>query len=149
MYFCTYSCLVPRLRRSGKAPPPPAAARKTRITIRLDDDVLAWFRRHARASGGGYQSLINLALRDHIGREGLATTLRRIIREELARAARVIPPRRPTDPTSRQSNGWPTQATRGKSTAPRRSPAAVAAVAAAKIEHGRNRPDLSLSFRRA
>jgi uncharacterized protein (DUF4415 family) len=86
MYFCTYSCLVPRLRRSGKAPPPPAAARKTRITIRLDDDVLAWFRRHAGVSGGGYQSLINLALRDHIGREGLATTLRRVIREELARA---------------------------------------------------------------
>jgi uncharacterized protein (DUF4415 family) len=59
---------------------------KTRITIRLDDDVLAWFRRQVHAAGGGnYQSLINQALREHIGRsrEPLETTLRRILREEL------------------------------------------------------------------
>ena len=59
---------------------------KTRITIRLDDDVLAWFRRQVHAAGGGnYQSLINQALREHIGRsrEPLETTLRRVLREEL------------------------------------------------------------------
>jgi len=58
---------------------------KTRITIRIDDDVLAWFRREA---GGvrGYQSLLNRALRDYISREALEPTLRRVIREELARA---------------------------------------------------------------
>ncbi|MDZ4350649.1 MAG: BrnA antitoxin family protein [Xanthomonadaceae bacterium] len=57
---------------------------KERITIRLDADVLAWFR--ARVAGGGnYQTLINEVLRGHIAeREGtLERTLRRIIREEL------------------------------------------------------------------
>jgi len=57
---------------------------KERITIRLDADILAWFR--ARVAGGGnYQTLINEALRGHIAeREGtLERTLRRIIREEL------------------------------------------------------------------
>ena len=40
---------------------------KTRITIRLDDDVLAWFREQVhRAGGGNYQSLINEALRTYI-----------------------------------------------------------------------------------
>jgi hypothetical protein len=58
---------------------------KTRITIRIDRDVLAWFRRQAGASGG-YQQLINRALRDHVDREPLEATLRRVIREELARA---------------------------------------------------------------
>ncbi len=61
--------------------------RKTRITIRLGDDVLDWFRRRARAGGGsGYQTLIDLALRDYIAREPLEATLRRVIRVELARA---------------------------------------------------------------
>jgi uncharacterized protein (DUF4415 family) len=42
---------------------------KTRITIRLDEDVLDWFRQQVnRAGGGNYQSLINQALRQHIGR---------------------------------------------------------------------------------
>jgi hypothetical protein len=66
-----------------------AAAGKTRITIRIDDDVLAWFRGEVRGGhGGGYQSLINLALRDYIAREPLEATLRRVLREELARAGR-------------------------------------------------------------
>jgi uncharacterized protein (DUF4415 family) len=62
---------------------------KTRITIRLDDDVLAWFRRSVHKAGGGnYQSLINSALRDHISKteEPLETTLRRVLREELRNA---------------------------------------------------------------
>lgn len=63
-----------------------APAGKTRITIRLDNDILAWFRREVhRAGGGNYQSLINQALRAHIERrpEVLAETLRRVIREEV------------------------------------------------------------------
>ena len=41
-----------------------SASGKSRITIRLDDDVLEWFRAQVHAAGGGnYQSLINLALR--------------------------------------------------------------------------------------
>lgn len=62
---------------------------KTRITIRLDDDVLEWFRQQVeRAGGGNYQSLINDALRQHMRRahEPLETTLRRVIREELKHA---------------------------------------------------------------
>ena len=63
---------------------------KTRITIRLDDDVLEWFRSQADASGGGnYQTMINAALREYIAgsTELLEESLRRIVREELARSA--------------------------------------------------------------
>lgn len=59
---------------------------KTRITIRLDDDILAWFRALVHEKGGGnYQTLINDALRQHIQqkREPLEETLRRVLREEL------------------------------------------------------------------
>jgi uncharacterized protein (DUF4415 family) len=59
---------------------------KSRITIRLDDSVLEWFRDEVEQAGGGsYQSLINDALREHIERrrEPLEATLRRVIREEL------------------------------------------------------------------
>jgi uncharacterized protein (DUF4415 family) len=43
------------------------ASGKTRITIRLDDDVLAWFRGIVNEAGGGnYQTLINDALREYI-----------------------------------------------------------------------------------
>jgi uncharacterized protein (DUF4415 family) len=62
---------------------------KSRITIRLDEDVLDWFRRQVDEAGGGnYQSLINQALRRHIDRseEALESTLRRVLREELRRA---------------------------------------------------------------
>lgn len=65
----------------------PLPAGKSRITIRLDDDVLDWFRDQVeRAGGGSYQSLINAALREHIDRVSLEDLLRRIVREELARA---------------------------------------------------------------
>lgn len=63
---------------------------KTRITIRLDDDILAWFREQVqRAGGGNYQTLINEVLRQHMHRaqEPLEKTLRRVIREELSRAS--------------------------------------------------------------
>jgi len=59
---------------------------KTRITIRIDEDVLEWFREQVNELGGGnYQSLINLALREYISAtsESLEDTLRRVLREEL------------------------------------------------------------------
>ena len=62
---------------------------KTRVTIRLDNAILNWFRRSVEDAGGGnYQSLINDALSEHIARqrEPLETTIRRVIREELRRA---------------------------------------------------------------
>ncbi len=64
----------------------PAAPTKTRITIRLDQDVLNFFKQQVRqAEGGNYQTLMNLALREHIERqkEPLEQILRRVIREEL------------------------------------------------------------------
>jgi hypothetical protein len=68
----------------------PMPAGKTRITIRLDDDILDWFRGQVNAVGGGnYQTLINGALREHMEhrREPLEETLRRVLREELQRSA--------------------------------------------------------------
>jgi uncharacterized protein (DUF4415 family) len=62
---------------------------KTRITIRLDDDVLAWFRDQVHAAGGGnYQSLINEALRSFMEerKRPLELVLRRVVRQELRRA---------------------------------------------------------------
>lgn len=64
-------------------------ARKTRVTIRLDNDVLEWFKEQVDAAGGGnYQTLINNALRNfkQQTQEPLEVTLRRVIRDELRRA---------------------------------------------------------------
>lgn len=62
---------------------------KTRITIRLDTDIIDHFKGIVNESGGGnYQTLINNVLRDHIEArdEGLEKKLRKIVREELKRA---------------------------------------------------------------
>jgi len=81
--------------RANRAAQVPALARlqaeqagKERITIRLDADVLAWFRAQV-AGGGNYQALINSALREHVDEQGgaLERTLRRVLREELRQAA--------------------------------------------------------------
>ena len=73
---------------------------KTRITIRIDDDILKWFRRQVHEAGGGsYQTLMNHALRSFIESQDrdLEDTLRRVIREELPRYAR-----RPADRLTRR-----------------------------------------------
>jgi uncharacterized protein (DUF4415 family) len=63
----------------------PSPTSKTRITIRIDDDLIAWFRKEVELSGGNYQTLINRALRDYVEgqREPLEETLRRVLREEV------------------------------------------------------------------
>ena len=74
-------------KRGAIDPIPPG---KTRITIRLDNDILAWFRNQVNIAGGGnYQSLINNALREYIEQheEPLEEILRRVVREEIQRAA--------------------------------------------------------------
>jgi uncharacterized protein (DUF4415 family) len=74
-------------RKGKRGPVLPVPAGKERITIRLDADILDYFRDAVdRAGGGNYQTLINNALRAYI--EGgqkptLEDTLRRVIREEL------------------------------------------------------------------
>jgi uncharacterized protein (DUF4415 family) len=72
--------------RRGAVVPVPKG--KSRITSRIDDDVLDWFRAQVDAAGGGnYQTLINNALREHIASRSasLEKTLRKVIREELRR----------------------------------------------------------------
>lgn len=59
---------------------------KTRITIRLDEDIVSWFREQANTMGGGnYQTLINQALREYVfnQQQPLEDILRRVVREEL------------------------------------------------------------------
>ena len=63
---------------------------KVRITIRLDGDIIEYFKnRVLEAGGGNYQSLINEALRKHMqeGDRDLEKRLRKIIREELKKAS--------------------------------------------------------------
>jgi uncharacterized protein (DUF4415 family) len=65
---------------------PDAIPKKVRITIRLDADIISWFKEQVQQAGGGnYQTLLNDALRKHIEnqKEPLEDTLRRVIREEL------------------------------------------------------------------
>jgi uncharacterized protein (DUF4415 family) len=59
---------------------------KTRITIWIDDSVLASFRERAAGEGKGYQTLINEALKAAADEKAAPLTLsalRRVLREEL------------------------------------------------------------------
>jgi len=75
-------------KRGPVLPVPPG---KERITIRLDTDILDYFRDLVeRAGGGNYQTMINDALRGYIEgaqKPALEETLRRVIREELRSAS--------------------------------------------------------------
>jgi uncharacterized protein (DUF4415 family) len=77
-------------KRGRILPAEPEQRGKTRITIRLDEDILDHFLRESEKSGGsvGYQTLINDALRHHIEGKApkLEETLRRIVREEIRTA---------------------------------------------------------------
>lgn len=67
----------------------PTPKGKSRITIRIDDDILDWFRGEVEAAGGGnYQTLINQALREYLNQQQqpLEELLRRVVREELQSA---------------------------------------------------------------
>jgi len=62
-------------------------AGKTRITIYVDDAVIKRFKAQSEKTGKGYQTLINEALKTHIGIMEQPVTqelVRRIVREELA-----------------------------------------------------------------
>ena len=64
----------------------PSSGNKVRITIRLDRDIIDWFRSKVEEQGGGnYQTMLNDALRTYIeGKEqSLEEVLRRVVREEL------------------------------------------------------------------
>lgn len=64
----------------------PGQTGKTRITIRVDADIVQWFKARVHEAGGGnYQTLMNQALREFMSntKEPLEDVLRRVLREEL------------------------------------------------------------------
>jgi len=69
-------------RRGAVVKPEPG---KTKISIRLDNAVLRYFRALVDEAGGGnYQTLINDVLLEHIHRRSALDVVRRVVREELA-----------------------------------------------------------------
>ena len=71
-------------RRGPVIPPDP---NKIRITIRLDADIIDYFKGQVQKAGGGnYQTIINNALREYLNKQQVPLNeevLRRVIREEL------------------------------------------------------------------
>lgn len=58
---------------------------KTKISIRLDNAILEFFRGLVdKAGGGNYQTLINDALLEHVHRRSTLDVVRQAVREELA-----------------------------------------------------------------
>jgi uncharacterized protein (DUF4415 family) len=71
-----------RAKRGAVIKPEPG---KTKISIRLDNTVLEYFRSLVdNAGGGNYQTLINDALLEHVHRRSTLDVVRQAVREELA-----------------------------------------------------------------
>ena len=71
-----------RGKRGPVVPPEPG---KTKISIRLDNKVLEFFRALVDRSGGGnYQTLINDALLEHVHRRSTLDAVREVLREEIS-----------------------------------------------------------------
>ena len=69
----------------------PDTGKKVRITIRLDRDIVDWFRSKVEAQGGGnYQTLMNEALREYVRYRDdvFESVIRKVIREELQMVVR-------------------------------------------------------------
>ncbi len=80
-----------KAKRGPVLPPEPG---KTRITIRLDNNVIEHFQETVdRAGGGNYQTLMNRALREYIAGSRLETVVREVIRKELKAATGKLPHR--------------------------------------------------------
>ncbi len=77
--------------KGKRGPVLPEQPGKERITIRLDSDVLEFFRQEVeRAGGGNYQTAINAVLREYVdGKKApqIEEIVRRVIREELRKAS--------------------------------------------------------------
>ena len=71
-----------RAKRGPVVKPEPG---KTKISIRLDNTVLQYFRNLVdKAGGGNYQTLINDALLEHVHGRSTLDVVRQVVREELA-----------------------------------------------------------------
>jgi uncharacterized protein (DUF4415 family) len=78
-----------RVKRRGARIPANAKVMKT---VRLDADVLAWLMGEASVRGIGYQTLLNMLLREVMTRGGrpkedLRSEIRKIVRDEIRRAS--------------------------------------------------------------
>ncbi len=66
---------------------------KTRITIYIDNNILAEFRSRAEEAGTGYQTMINDALKEYLNKSSekpvTESALRRILQEEYPKIAQV------------------------------------------------------------
>jgi hypothetical protein len=81
---------------------------KTRITIRIDDDILEWFRAQVHKAGGGnYQTMMNVALRPFIeSQDGeMEKLIRRVLREELEPYVTRTGARQRQAPSKKSSRG--------------------------------------------
>jgi uncharacterized protein (DUF4415 family) len=77
--------------KARRGPVVPATPGKTRITIRLDNDVIEHFQALVdRAGGGNYQTLINDALREYIRGARLEKVVRRAVREEVKAVSEAL-----------------------------------------------------------
>jgi len=71
-----------RAKRGAIVKPEPG---KTKISIRLDNAVLEYFRSLVDTAGGGnYQTLINDALLEYVHRHSTLEVVRQAVREDLA-----------------------------------------------------------------
>lgn len=70
--------------KARRGPIVAATPGKTRITIRLDNNIIEHFQNIVdRAGGGNYQTLINDALREYIRGAKLEAVVRKAVREEV------------------------------------------------------------------
>ncbi len=69
---------------ANRGPVVPSEPGKTKISIRLDNRVLEYFRSLVEKAGGGnYQTLINDALMESIQQQSMLEAVRQAVREEL------------------------------------------------------------------
>src|SRR4051812_36698693 len=81
-------------KRGAVVPLPPG---KLRITIRLDKDILEWFKRTVDEAGGGHHQTMMDDPPGHFmiaERQPLEDSLRRVVREELATYGKQASPKR-------------------------------------------------------
>ncbi len=77
--------------KARRGPLVPSTPGKTRITIRLDNDVIEHFQEIVdRTGGGNYQTLINDALREFIRGARLEKVVREAVRQEVKAAREAL-----------------------------------------------------------
>ena len=84
-----------------RGPVIPADPGKTKISIRIDNTVLEYFRSQVEKAGAGnYQTLMNDALLAYIHQTSVIDAVRRVVREELAQPQAKSRPRKQRAPAA-------------------------------------------------